>query len=91
MRDENRNGDEDRATDRTLHAAGSTPEDATPVEKGAPTENAVTPDPNDELDVPDVMYPSEVDARGDAVNVLREERGLPVPESHDEDRGASYA
>jgi hypothetical protein len=51
----------------------------------------VTPDPNDELDVPDVMYPSEVDARGDAVNVLREERGLPVPESHDEDRGASYA
>ncbi len=48
-------------------------------------------DPNDEIDVPDVMYPAELDARGDAVNALREAVGLPVPVTHDEDRGASYA
>jgi hypothetical protein len=49
------------------------------------------PDPNDELDVPDVMYPAELDARGDAVNALQKAAGLPVPDTHDEDRGASYA
>jgi hypothetical protein len=48
-------------------------------------------DPNDQLDVPPEMYPAELDARGDAVNALREAKGLPVPPTHDEDRGASYA
>jgi hypothetical protein len=53
--------------------------------------NAAGADPNDQLDVPEMMYPAEVDARGDAVNTLREEKGLSVPDTHDEDRGASYA
>jgi hypothetical protein len=59
---------------------------------GMPTSPAPeTPDPNDELPVPGEMYPTEVDARGDVVDALREERGLPRPETNDRDAGAGYA
>jgi hypothetical protein len=60
-------------------------------EAAPPPPAGMTPDPNDVLEVPPMMYPAELDARGDAVNALREEQGLPVPKTNDEDRGASYA
>jgi hypothetical protein len=67
-------------------AKGTDAQDAAP-----PPPAGMTPDPNDVLEVPAMMYPAELDARGDAVNALREEQGLPVPRTNDEDRGASYA
>ena len=48
-------------------------------------------DPAAGVPVPPEMYPTEVDARGDAVETLREEGGLPPSGAKDEDRGASYA
>jgi hypothetical protein len=63
-----------------------------PDDDQSPTTPApATPDPNDELPVPGEMYPTEVDARGDVVDALREERGLPRPETNDRDAGAGYA
>jgi hypothetical protein len=61
---------------------------ATPLDE---TVSASGEDPGAELPVPAEMYPTEVDARGDAVEVLRAEQGLPPSGAHDEDRGASYA
>lgn len=53
----------------------------------APTEV----DPAAGVPVPPEMYPTEVDARGDVVETLREDSGLPASGAKDEDRGASYA
>lgn len=38
-----------------------------------PTLASATPDPNDEIPVPIVMYPSEIDERAQVVEKLREE------------------
>lgn len=37
------------------------------------------PDPNDEIPVPIVMSPAEVDERAQVVETLREEEGVPTP------------
>jgi len=37
------------------------------------------PDPNDEIPVPIVMSPAEVDERAQVVEALREEEGVPTP------------
>jgi hypothetical protein len=42
----------------------------------APTE---LPDPNDEVPVPIVMSPAEVDERAQVVEELRKEEGIPTP------------
>jgi hypothetical protein len=36
-------------------------------------------DPNDEIPVPIVMSPAEVEQRADVVETLREEEGIPAP------------
>ena len=43
---------------------------------GAPSDQ---PDPNDEVPVPIVMSPAEVDERAQVVEALREEEGAPAP------------
>ena len=40
---------------------------------------AELPDPNDEIPVPIVMSPAEVDERAQVVETLREEEGLAAP------------
>ena len=56
------------------------PNDATtqPVTRAteAPTD---LPDPNDEIPVPIVMSPAEVDERAQVVETLREEEGVATP------------
>ena len=37
------------------------------------------PDPNDEIPVPIVMSPAEVDERAQVVETLRDEEGIPTP------------
>jgi len=37
------------------------------------------PDPNDEVPVPIVMSPAEIDERAQVVEALREEEGIPTP------------
>lgn len=39
----------------------------------APQQEAMTPDPNDEIPVPIAMFPSEVDERAQVVETLREQ------------------
>ena len=42
-------------------------------------EQGQVPDPNDEIPVPIVMSPAEVDERAQVVEALREEEGVPTP------------
>ena len=42
------------------------------------------PDPNDEVPVPIVMSPAEVDERAQVVEALREEEGIPTPPEADQ-------
>jgi hypothetical protein len=51
---------------------------------GAPTEPR---DPNDEVPVPIVMSPAEVDERAQVVEALREEEGEPTPKDQDDQQG----
>ena len=56
------------------------PTDATTQpEKRASEAPAERPDPNDEIPVPIVMSPAEVDERAQVVETLREEEGVPTP------------
>jgi hypothetical protein len=64
-------GDEnilDEQTDATTRPAK--------IASEAPAER---PDPNDEIPVPIVMSPAEVDQRAEVVETLREEEGVPTP------------
>lgn len=54
---------------RTPAVASSPPADEQPQ----------VPDPNDEIPVPIVMSPAEVDERAQVVEALREEEGVPTP------------
>lgn len=67
--------------------------DELPAHQGAGETSAsdAAADPGADIPVPSEMYPTEVDARGDAVEAVREEQGLPPSGARDEDRGASYA
>jgi hypothetical protein len=46
------------------------------------------PDPNDEVPVPIVMSPAEVDERAQVVEALREEEGIPTPPEQGGDQQA---
>ncbi len=60
---------------RTPASASSTSDD----------EQIQPPDPNDEVPVPIVMSPAEVDERAQVVEALREEEGMPAaPEPTDQ-------
>jgi len=65
------------------------PEETTPKpsDRLADTPPA-TPDPNDEIPVPIVMSPAEVEQRADTVEALREEEGIPTPPDQTTDKQA---
>jgi hypothetical protein len=50
-------------------------------------EQPQTPDPNDEVPVPIVMSPAEVDERAQVVEALREEEGVPAPPEQTDQQG----
>lgn len=56
----------------------TTNETAKPAERAAETP-AQPLDPNDEIPVPVVMSPAEVEQRADTVEALREKEGVPTP------------
>lgn len=51
---------------------------------GVPTER---PDPNDEVPVPIVMSPAEVDERAQVVEALRDEEGVAAPKDQTDQQG----
>jgi len=54
-------------------------EEASQPTKHAAETPSPLPDPNDEVPVPIVMSPAEVDERAQVVEALREEEGVPTP------------
>jgi hypothetical protein len=56
-------------------------EPRTPAAASSPAagDQPQVPDPNDEIPVPIVMSPAEVDERAQVVEALREEEGVPTP------------
>jgi len=48
---------------------------------------AALPDPNDEVPVPIVMSPAEIDERAQVVEALREEESLPTPSEQADQQG----
>jgi len=54
-------------------------EEAAAVSRPAADAPTPLPDPNDEVPVPIVMSPAEVDERAQVVEALREEEGIPTP------------
>ena len=58
---------------------GERSEETTETSKLAVDAPTALPDPNDEVPVPIVMSPAEVDERAQVVEALREEEGVPTP------------
>jgi len=68
---DNPRGDQEVSVERSEEAAA--------VSRSAADAPTSLPDPNDEVPVPIVMSPAEVDERAQVVEALREEEGIPTP------------
>lgn len=76
--------DESRGDRETLIERSTEQSEAPQLATDAP---AALPDPNDEVPVPIVMSPAEVDERAQVVEALREEEGVATPPEQADQQG----